>query len=59
MVGGLSFEEACCVNELNARLNPNISIVVGGTQILNSKSFLQGLKDFANKQGSNADGYQI
>jgi len=59
VVGGITFEEACCVNEINSRLNPGTTILLGSTQILNSKGFLQGLKDFAKKQGSNGDVYQI
>jgi len=54
MIGGITFEEACCVNEINntppSSTNPTLGyakILLGGTTILNSRSFLQGLKDLS------------
>jgi vacuolar protein sorting-associated protein 45 len=40
MVGGATYEEACVVNQLNKEY-PGVRIVLGGTTIHNSTSFLE------------------
>lgn len=40
MVGGATYEESTCVHQLNLS-NPGVRIVLGGTHILNTASFLQ------------------
>jgi len=45
VVGGITYEEALFVNQLNNE-NPGVSIALGGTSIHNSKSFLEGLLEF-------------
>jgi vacuolar protein sorting-associated protein 45 len=42
MVGGITFEEAATVAEFN-KTNSNIRIILGGTHIHNTKSFLSDL----------------
>jgi len=56
MIGGITYEEACCVYELNntqpSGNSPSITpfkVLLGGTTIHNSRSFIQALKDFANQ----------
>ncbi|KAI8976487.1 Sec1-like protein [Pilobolus umbonatus] len=44
MCGGITFEEARCISQLNATI-PGIRIVVGGNSILNSKDFLSLLEE--------------
>jgi len=43
ILGGITFEEACYVAERN--MSGNLNILLGGTSIHNSQSFLSGLKD--------------
>jgi len=55
MIGGITYEESFCVFELNNTQPSNspsqtpFKILLGGTSIHNSRSFIQGLKDFANQ----------
>lgn len=42
MVGGVTYEEACKVAELNASL-PSGNVVLGGSFVHNSTSFLEEL----------------
>jgi len=43
ILGGITFEEACYVAERN--MSGNMKILLGGTSIHNSRSFLSGLND--------------
>jgi len=50
MLGGVTFEEACKVAELNAQLSntqPSQRVILGGSFIHNSTSFLEDLMEFA------------
>jgi len=44
IIGGITYEEATVINELSTQ--NRVSIVLGGTTIHNSSSFLEGLRDF-------------
>ncbi|TAQ85624.1 hypothetical protein B7494_g6029 [Chlorociboria aeruginascens] len=44
MIGGVTFEEAKTVSQINAS-SPGIRIVLGGTSVHNSKSFLEEMED--------------
>lgn len=53
MVGGITYEEACLVHEINNPNNPQSNslpmvptILLGGTTILNTSSFIEGLQFF-------------
>jgi len=46
ILGGITFEEACYVAERN--MSGNLKILLGGTNIHNSQSFLAGLKEAYN-----------
>eukprot|EP00301_Raphidiophrys_heterophryoidea_P010210 c15272_g1_i1.p1 GENE.c15272_g1_i1~~c15272_g1_i1.p1 ORF type:complete len:587 (+),score=182.89 c15272_g1_i1:89-1762(+) len=43
VLGGATYEEAACVEEFN-KLNAGMRVVLGGTHVHNSASFLSGLK---------------
>ncbi|XP_047517667.1 vacuolar protein sorting-associated protein 45 [Pieris napi] len=43
IVGGVTYEEAFCVHQLN-QTNPGVRIILGGTTIHNSTSFLEEIK---------------
>jgi vacuolar protein sorting-associated protein 45 len=49
IVGGITFEEAFTVAELN-KLNPNCRIMLGGTFIHNSTTFLNDLSNTMKKK---------
>mmetsp|Transcript_31700 Transcript_31700/g.41897 ORF Transcript_31700/g.41897 Transcript_31700/m.41897 type:complete len:574 (+) Transcript_31700:80-1801(+) len=54
ILGGVTFEEACKVAELNAQLAGTQRVILGGSCIHNSTSFLEDLTDFSHSaQGSN------
>jgi vacuolar protein sorting-associated protein 45 len=44
IVGGVTFEEAKCVSQMNAS-SPGIRIVLGGTSVHNSTTFLEEMED--------------
>jgi len=45
ILGGITFEDACYIAERNNREMGNLKILLGGTSIHNSHSFLRGLVD--------------
>lgn len=44
MVGGTTYEEAKAVQEFNEREDSQMRIIIGGTTILNSRQFIDGIK---------------
>ncbi|XP_068623657.1 vacuolar protein sorting-associated protein 45 [Battus philenor] len=43
IVGGATYEESLCVHQIN-QANPGVNVVLGGTNILNSTSFMEEIK---------------
>lgn len=52
IVGGTTYEEAKAVHELNERPESNIKVWLGGTTVLNSRSFIEMLMHASKHGGS-------
>jgi len=53
MVGGITYEEACAVNDFNTK--QNISVILGGSQIHNSESFIKAISTSLKPPGEKKD----
>merc|ERR1712070_791323 len=51
IVGGATFEETRDINELNKSLEPGRGIILGGTTVLNSRSFLADIAQLNSPMG--------
>jgi vacuolar protein sorting-associated protein 45 len=40
IIGGASYEESCLIHQMNKE-NPGVNIILGGTSVLNSNSFIE------------------
>ena len=52
VVGGTTYEEAKAVHELNERPETNMKVWIGGTTVLNSRSFIEMLMRSSKYGGS-------
>jgi len=49
IVGGITYEEACAVSDFNTK--QNLSVILGGSQIHNSESFIKAVSSSAKQTG--------
>lgn len=48
IIGGITYEETCAINNINKAYSGNIKVIIGGTHLHNFKSFIDEVLSLTN-----------